>query len=536
MREIWHKEGFWLFGALSIALVAYVLGSAKIVDHDAFVMGDVAQRVAGGAALYSEAWDNKPPLALMFYFPSQWLAPGNYLVQQLFTFLWTAGQALLVFFLLAGEKKWIRLTAAIITLWMPLTRGDFIWGGSEDVVNGFAIVLALAGYRICRDGNISPAMWLACGMAAIWAFHARQTGILFLGLPVLMLLCSPEFQREKWRSASALALGSGIAFLTMIALMLVVSDWQSYLDALFNRALKYGGVTVSIPTAENAFTVAAGSPDAGGGFLGSFIQRVLSQTHVIRNVLVFHFSALGADLLLFIPLLAIFFGRNWQWRLFVAALLMVSLMAVLLPMKQFSHYHQQLIPAFVIGTVVILRRLQDDFPAAVRWLAIPLVLVIFLKISVTATALADDDGNLAGMNTIVQRIESESAKDATLFAAGKNSAYIYYRSKLRPVHKIHWEHFFGWLAIYLPVHVDTVMGEIIAEPPDWIILDDSIYHNFWQTSDEKLLRENRLVRLLAMLEGEHQYQLIKETTTWRVFSLIAPAKRNLFNSQPVDKH
>lgn len=517
MSNISHKEGFWLFCALVVALAAYVIGSGKIVDHDAFVMGDVAQRVAGGAALYSEAWDNKPPLALMFYFPAQWLAPGNYLVQQVFTFFWTAGFAIVAFFLLRGEKRWIRLTVTTIILWMPLTRGGFIWGGSEDVVNGFSIILALAGYRICRDGKISPGMWLVSGMAAIWAFHARQTGILFLGLPILALLSSPELRREKWRSASALAFGSGIAFLVMIALMLVVSDWQSYLDALFNRALKYGGVTTNIPAVENA-SVAAASPPSGG-FLSAFIERVLSQTHVIRNVLVFHFSALGSDLLLFIPLLAIFIGKNWQWRLFMAALLIISLLAVLLPMKQFSHYHQQLIPAFAVGTLLILRRLQDVSPAAVRWVALPLLLVIFLKLSVTTTALADDDGEQAAMNGVVQLIESESAKDATLFAAGHNSAYIYYRSKLSPIHKIHWEHFFGWLAIYLPVNVDTVMAEINAAPPDWVILDQSVAREYWQSPMGEFSKRNRLESLLGSLNASYDYQLRKHVDRWRIFRL-----------------
>ncbi len=517
MSNIWQKEGFWLFGALVVALAAYVVGSGKIVDHDAFVMGDVAQRVAGGAALYSDAWDNKPPLALMFYFPAQWLAPGNYLVQQIFTFIWTAGFAIVAFLLLKGEKRWIRLTVTIIILWMPLTRGDFIWGGSEDVVNGFTMILALAGYRICRDGKISPGMWLACGLAAIWAFHARQTGILFLGLPMLALLSSPELRREKWRSASALALGSAIAFLTMFALMLLVSDWQSYLDALFNRALKYGGVTASIPTVENAPIAAANHPS--GGLLSAFIERVLSQTHVIRNVLVFHFSALGSDLLLFIPLLAIFIGKSWQWRLFMAALLLVSLIAVLLPMKQFSHYHQQLIPAFAIGALLILRRLQDVSPAAVRWLAMPLLLVIFLQLSVTASALGDDDGEQAAMNRVAQIIESESGKDATLFAAGHNSAYIYYCSKLQPVHKIHWEHFFGWLAIYLPVNVDTVMAEITAAPPDWIVLDQPAVKRYWQLPSGESSNGDRLESLLGSLNAGYDYQLRKSVDRWRIYRL-----------------
>ena len=218
-----YKSEFFLMGmAMLVAFAAYLLTAGKIADHDAFVMGETAQLLASGKALYIDAWDNKPPLTLLFYFPSQWLAPHSYLVQQLFTFLWTALQAMAVFWLLKGEKSWIRITIATLILWMPLTWTDFAWGSSEDVVNGFTIILTVIGYRIMRDGKIRPALWLIAGLALGAAFHARQPGIFFMGLPLAALFISPQPWNEKFQSLAMSAIGCMIAFAAIIGIFIII--------------------------------------------------------------------------------------------------------------------------------------------------------------------------------------------------------------------------------------------------------------------------------------------------------------------------
>ena len=88
----------WFGPALALAgAVAYValLTSAAggIADHDVFVMARVARDVLDGKALYGQAWDNKAPLAILFYAVPAAIAPRSYAAVQLWLGLWRVGQA-----------------------------------------------------------------------------------------------------------------------------------------------------------------------------------------------------------------------------------------------------------------------------------------------------------------------------------------------------------------------------------------------------------------------------------------------------------
>ena len=508
-----YKSEFFLMGmAMLVAFAAYLLTAGKIADHDAFVMGETAQLLASGKALYIDAWDNKPPLTLLFYFPSQWLAPHSYLVQQLFTFLWTALQAMAVFWLLKGEKSWIRITIATLILWMPLTWTDFAWGSSEDVVNGFTIILTVIGYRIMRDGKIRPALWLIAGLALGAAFHARQPGIFFMGLPLAALFISPQPWNEKFQSLAMSAIGCMIAFAAIIGIMLLISDWSSYVDIMFNKPAQYGGIKPNMATAAAVEGIAAPAVNTPNVVM-RFLQLLIDKSHVIRSVLIEHFSLLGMNLLLVVPLLAIFICQG-RWRIFALLAVGIGMASVLLPMKLFSHYHQQLIPVFAIAALLILRRIDSLSLPVARGLAIGLLSVILLKVVLTAETLRNDNGEMAEMNRIVEMIEEKSSAQDRLFAVGRNSAYIYYRSSLEFVHKIHWDKFFGWLSIYLPVNVETVMDEIIEKPPDWIIIDQESHDRIRFLSKNIPENDARIARLLQQLNSEYIYQEVYRSGRW----------------------
>ncbi len=186
-----------LVGSCLISMAAYYFTAGSITDHDPFVMAESAQRVARGNALYIDTWDNKPPLPLLYYLPSQIIAPGSYLVQQLFTFLWSAAaQALAAYWLLRGEKAWIRFIVVTFVIWAPLMRWEYVWGSSEYAVNGFTLLLAVLGYRILRDGQLSFGLWLFTGLCAGFAFHTRQPGVLFLALPIMALVLGSPVNRN----------------------------------------------------------------------------------------------------------------------------------------------------------------------------------------------------------------------------------------------------------------------------------------------------------------------------------------------------
>ncbi len=348
MRQFTIGQYLLLFSAVGVALVAYLLSSGKIADHDPFVMGEVAQHLIEGKTLYLETWDNKPPLAILFYYPSQAIAPQSYLWQQVFTFLWNFVWAVVVFFLLHGEKSWIRIVIAVAVLWMPLSRTDFAWGSSEDAVNGFTILLSVLGYRVLRDGRLDWRLWLACGAAAGFAVHTRQCGIVFLGFPIAALLISPVCRQAKCQALAVTAIGCLIAFAMVIGVVLVIGDWLSYLDIMFNKPLQYSGVEsiVSGQHSTNGFDEHSTEINNWGALL---FEKLL----VIRSVLLNHFSILAKDILLIVPILAVFSVSGRRWKLMTLMLLVTGIAAVLLPMKLFSHYHQQLIPTLAISTLLL---------------------------------------------------------------------------------------------------------------------------------------------------------------------------------------
>ena len=502
--------------AFAVTLGAYILTSGKIADHDPFVMGAVARRVAEGKSLYIDAWDNKPPLSLLFYYPSQAVAPRSYLAQQVFTCLWTAAQALVTFGLLHGERVWVRAVVAVLVLWMPLSRIDFAWGSSEDALNGFTMVLAVLGYRVLRDGTMRPALWMAAGLGAALALHTRQPGVLFLMLPITALFVSGQTWDARAHALALTTVGMAIGFVMVIGIMLVVSNWEAYVDSMFRMPFRYTDVTHDVANRSPGLIPPSDSPSTARSVGLSFFTMIGAKLPTMRSVLLYHFTTLATELLLALPVLAIFVVRGRRWRLLVVVLVCIGLAVVMAPMKRFGHYHQQLIPIFVLSALLILRELHVASPRLAGLVAAWLLTILFINVVLTAETLRADGGEKAEMDAVVRLVESESRTGDTLFAVGQNSAYIYYRSTLEPCHTVHWDRFFDWLAAFLPQDVDTVMAAIVAAPPDWIVIGRNERETFLLRPHEAQEGIVRTGKLLRRLHRTYTYRVAHEVRHWVV--------------------
>src|SRR5690606_31199909 len=99
-------------------------------------------------------------------------------------------------------------------------------------------------------------------------------------------------------------------------------------------------------------------------------------------------------------------------------------------------------------------------------------LVLFFAGNVLASAeeLRKDEGVQDELNQVVSMLEAASpSPDERLLAMGENSAYFYFKSKLKPAHRFHWDLFFAAQS-FLPVPPDTVVEEILSAPPAWFVL------------------------------------------------------------------
>jgi hypothetical protein len=464
--------------AAAVAVITYWFSAFTIVDQDPFMMGEIARRVLDGEALYRDAWDTKPPLALLFYAPAQAVAPMSYLGQQLFGALWTALQAGLAFALLAGETVLVRAIAASLVLLLPLSRTDFVWASSEDAVNLFTLALTLIAYRIARRGAWHARELAAAGALAVFAFHCRQPGVLF-AIPVgALILLGPQRGQEKIHGLVALAGGAIAGLALVLAIVLSVTDFSSYVDAVFVVAERHVGAQL-----EGATWVAS--------------EQVLLLRHHP-----------------YIPmaLFALMLASGRRERLLMAGIGVVSILVVLAPLREYGHYQEQLIPLLVLSGVIAVRVL-DGLSRRVAF-AYGTALVVFFMLNATATAqlLRRDEGQIAQLESVVDVIEAENAKaSGSVLALGRHSAYVYFRTRVAPVHKFHFQYFLDDLSV-LPQPPAEVVREILERPPTWLVVDAPTLARHRDAPPET--PSGQLVHGLC---GTRVCEEIARTANWHVF-------------------
>lgn len=478
-----------LWGIAALSLIAYASSAGTLVDHDCLVMGACARRVLAGEVLYDTVWDNKPPLALLFYVLPQALAPGSYLAQQVFGWAWTLGQSLLAWYLLGFESRLVRLVAACLVLLMPLFRVDFVWASSEDVVNLFSLVSCLIAYRIAVRGAWTRAELFVSGLVVALALHARQTGVLLGILPVVALLMTRRAGRAGGLVAYAIGGMCGLA--VVLVLVVLTGDLAGYVQTVFVGPWQYS----------------RGGPDSGSGGIKDHVFGLQHQAVLLLLVLA--------------PFLVA--GRRRQVVILTASIALAGL-AVLAPMKPFGHYQQQLIPVVVIATAAVVRALETHSRSLAVRFAAALLLFFSANAAVTAGRLWQDDGSIAEMETALEVAESAASPDDTIFAVGRRSAYFYFRSRLQPVHTIHWDLFFTWLADVLPMDVGEVSEAIVQKPPHWLFIDAESARRYLAEpappAVEAMGHTDHLGPLLRRLTAGDRYTRIRTIGRWRVHALV----------------
>jgi hypothetical protein len=424
--------------AAAVTVIAYYFSAFTIVDRDPFVMGEIARRVLDGEALYRDAWDIKPPLALLFYAPAQMVAPMSYLGQQLFGALWTALQAALAFALLGGETMLVRAIAASLVLLLPVSRTDFVWASSEDAVNLFTLALTLIAYRIVRRGAWHARELAVAGALAVFAFHCRQPGVLFaIPVGVLVLLGPPQRAQERIRGLVALAGGTLAALVPVLAIVLSVTDFSSYAYGVFAGLQNHVGTQL-----ENARWVVRE-------------QVLLLRHHPYIPMTLF---ALGI-------------AAGHRERLLIAGIGVLSILVVLAPLREYGHYQEQLIPLLVLSGVIAVRVLEDLSRQAAVAYGTALVVFFMLNATTTALLLRRDEGEIAELESVVDVIEAENTKaSGSVLAIGRYSAYVYFRTRVAPAHKYHFDHFLDAVTV-LPQPPAEVVREILERRPTWLVVD-----------------------------------------------------------------
>ena len=466
-----------LAASAAVEVSVYYFSAFTIVDRDPLVMGEIARRVVDGEALYRDAWDIKPPLALLFYAPAQMVAPMSYLAQQLFGALWTALQAGLAFALLGRESMLVRSVTASLVLLLPLSRTDFVWASSEDAVNLFTLGLTLIAYRIARRGTWRAWELALAGGLAVVAFHCRQPGILF-AIPVgILVLLGPQRAGDRILGIATLAGGALAGVALTLAIVLPVTDLSSYVHAVFIGPQPFVGNQLN-----------------GAGWVVRE-QILLLRDHPYVPMTLF----------------ALMLAAGSRERLLLAGIGVVSVIVVLAPLREYGHYQEQLIPLLSLSALVAMRALEGvSRPAAFAY-GIALVAFYMLNAATTAQLLRRDEGEIAELDSVVGIIETENAKaSGSVLAIGRHSAYIYFRTRVTPAHKYHADVFLEAGSL-LPEPPAEVVRDIIERRPTWLVVDAATLTRHRETPGET--HTGQLVHALC---GVRVCDEVARTRSWHV--------------------
>ena len=233
-----------LAAAGAAAYIALLVSAAGgFADHDVFVMARVARDVLEGKPLYAQAWDNKAPLAILFYAIPVAIAPGSYAAIQLWLGLWLVAQAAIVWFGLGRESGASRWIAVGLLLLLPLQRAEWCWSSSEHAGNLFVVVALVVAWRVAIRRVVRLRELAAAGAAIALAFHVRQNQVLFGFVPVLAVLVAC---RGRWRDVvrplAAFVAGVVLAWALVLGVVLVASHGAmgGYVRTVFLAPAAYG--------------------------------------------------------------------------------------------------------------------------------------------------------------------------------------------------------------------------------------------------------------------------------------------------------
>jgi hypothetical protein len=475
----------WVGPVLAAAGAAAYVGllvsaAGGFADHDVFVMARVARDVLDGKALYAEAWDNKAPLAILFYAVPVSIAPGSYPAIQLWLGLWLVAQAAIVWFGLgraSGASRWI---AVGLLLLLPLQRAEWCWPSSEHAGNLFVVVALVVAWRVAIRRVVRLPDLAAAGAAVALAFNVRQNQVLLGIVPVLAVLVA---FRGRWRDAvrplAAFAAGVALAWALVLGVVLVASHGAlgGYVRAVFLAPAAYGR-----SWGEAAWLVT-----------------------LLRN-----------DLTVFLAFAVALVSLTGAHRWLSAALTVTTVAVMLLPMRGHPHYWVQAFPAAaLLGALAVdALGIVPGRVAALQGAIVAGLLTVSGLFTVSDLAASGERERLDAVGAEIRSALGPDSTGGTLFAAGRLSAYLYFSTSAPTAHPIFWQDWmFGSLRSVLPMPIEEVLRGYSEQPPSVIAIDEDTVQ---RVLHEPAPDEEADVPLLRTLLASGQYAEVGRDNGWRI--------------------
>lgn len=355
------RDALWLLALVVATMLLRALTYEEAFGRDLMVYVTVAERWLGGAALYAEVWDHKPPAALGAVAFFVWLFGPTPLAIYL---LGLSCFALTLIGVHLAARRFAGRAAAYPAglLWFAFGN-DPLLGANQPNVESLILPcmawsFALLAGREAREG----ARWTLVGARRAWALGclfllatAFKQVMIFLPVAVAVALLLPSLfgRNGAWRGALGDCLRFAavglLGWLATFAYFWAVGSFAAFYDAVFAYNQTYAGNILA--NIAKGFLIVHRSPGA--------------YPYVVAAI--------------FFALIALSRGLRADHRL-VAAFLIGLGLAIFAPGRYYGHYYQLLTPILaVVGGALVARLAGRWAPILLSLLAALFALTSFVR-------------------------------------------------------------------------------------------------------------------------------------------------------------
>ncbi|MGA3066805.1 MAG: hypothetical protein ABSF29_08165 [Tepidisphaeraceae bacterium] len=445
--------------ALYLAAIPFVyrFNALRAMNPDPFIYIQSARDMLAGKRLYSQTWQDKPPLAFVIYAIPEFLAPRSYLAQGFFLGVWIVAEGLMFF---AAFRR--DLPAAcfclIFTTLVPMMHSQWCWPSTEHFSNLTIALLLLLAYAIFRDRRFSMWQCAIIGATTVVTFNIRQNAVLAGVLPLAAVWLARESLRRKIEGIALMALAAAVCWGLVLLLLLRIGDLHGYFYTVFQYPHRFLGVYP----------------------FGSAIR-------LPRHI----FFALSPLALVPLWLLARRSGHPW----FIFSSLLVGVAVCILPNRPWTAYWVNLFPFLSLQCALLLRR-QSIGSLSAQWIAVSALLLLgianvgyqFIHVRQSMSTLF--------YQQVAARADQLAPPRSSMVVFGEMPCEaVTYFSHLAEANTFAFTFQYEWpYSVFLPKPLTTIFDEYLASPPGVIVVQQKLLQPPSDPSDR--INSRKLLKLL----------------------------------------
>jgi hypothetical protein len=458
-----------------VALIAYLAAipffyrfcAQQPISPDPFMYGEIAKEMLAGKKLYTEAWQDKAPLAFVPYMLPQALGFHDYPALGFAGGIAIAAEAAMLFIYFRKNPPAAWACVFFVTL-LPATNADFDWPSLEHFASPFMTGMLLLGLTIYRRKSVQFWQTALLGALGIITFHIRQQMAIVGILPLAAILFSRESNGRKTQAVLTCAAVGAACWGAILLWVWRVGDLAGYYHVVFEYPRLY---------------IHQGSYSGLLDLVNIFLQSPLP--------LLLFFSA-GIAML-------------GDFRRPVIFSLLVVTYIVAMPLRGFGHYLLIIFPFIAIYISLSMESPAISMPSA-RWAGTWAILLLGAIGIVDRVRSVLNMQTYSALVTINDFMEKSVPPHSKLLVCGQaDSAGLVYISRLPAANMFNFALQFNepWVSI-LPTPIDRIFDGYLNDPPDVIFVSDD-YLN--EAGDEKIDRPSNPARLIRLLASRYRWRV-----------------------------